>query len=388
MTFLSFCWKNLQRRRARTALTVLGVGIAVMALFSILSFDRGYRLALKEEMQRSGAHLYVSTEGCPLEAASLILHGGEIPKFLPEERLAQVRDVPGVHVAAPMLIFGAPNPGADNRFDLFYGISDDMLRLRPHWHIQGRFPASDAEILLGAEVASVEKRGVGDKLYFEGLEREFQVSGVLERTGTQDDSFYFLELKTAQTLFHKPGNLTAVAVGLENLEELDEVVKRIQTRMPDVYVVTERQMTEQIQKFAGGSKTLIASVTLVAVFIALMGVLNTVLMSVFEMTREFGYMRCLGATRSHVFRFVLIETLLICAVGGVVGIALGLILSSGTDGLLRAVLPYAPAGSLLSFDPGIFALTLGFALLLGLTAGLYPAWRASAVSPMEAVRSE
>jgi len=388
MNFLSLCWKNLKRRKTRTTLTILGVAIAAACLFSILSFDTGYRRALAEEMKRSGAHLYVSTEGCPLEAASLILHGGEIPKFLPEERLEQVRQIPGVHAAAGMLIFGVPNPNIGNKIDLFYGVTPDMVDLRPYWKIAGRFPSNDNEILLGAEVAKVEKRSVGDKMYFEGLDKEFVVSGILERTGTQDDGFYFLNLKTAQRLFHKPDALTTVPVGVENLDRLGEVEKRIKARLPDVYVVTEKQMTSTIQQFVGGSKTLIASVTLIAVLVSLLGVLNTVLMSVFEMMREFGYMRCVGAMRRHIFRIVLTETLLICGVGGLAGGLLGLLFSSATDRFLRVLLPYAPAGRLLSIEPMVFVLAVLIAVFMGAVAGVYPAFRAAAVSPMEAVRNE
>lgn len=388
LNFFSFGRKNLQRRKTRTLLTALGVAAGAFCLFSILSFDRGFRRALTEEMQRSGAHLYVSTEGCPLEAASLILHGGEIPKFLPEERLAQVREVPGIHQAAGMLIFGVPNANIGNKVDLFYGVSAEMQGLRPYWKVQGAFPTGPAKIMLGAELAKVEKRSVGDKLFLEGLGQEFIVTGLLERTGTQDDSFYFLDLKAAQELFHKPGSLTAVAVGLSNLDRMGAVEQEIKRRMPDVYVVTETQMTSEIQKLVGGSRALITAVSLIAVLVALMGVLNTVLMSVFEMSREFGYMRCLGATRGHIFRFVLTETLLICAAGGVIGVVTGVGLSSATDGLLRAWLPYAPKGSLLALDPSVVLITLLFSLMTGAIAGLYPAYLAAKVTPMEAVRND
>lgn len=388
MTIFTFACKNLQRRRTRTALTILGVAIASMCFFSILSFDRGFREALAEEMRRSGAHLYVSTEGCPLEAASLILHGGEIPRFLPEERLEQVRQIPGVHAAAGMLIFGVPSTNVGNRIDLFYGMTPDIQRLRPYWKIGGRFPGSINDIMLGAEVARVERRAVGDKMYFEGLDKEFRVSGILQRTGTQDDGFYFLELKAAQELFHKPGSLTAVPVAVEDLSELGEVERRIKDRLPDVYVVTETQMTSEILKFVGGSKALLAAVVVIAVLVGLLGVLNTVLMSVFEMTREFGYMRCVGAARRHILRIVLSETLVLSVVGGVLGAFLGLGLASVTDGFLRANLPYAPAGRMLSTDPMLLFVAVVFSVFVGLLAGAYPAVRAAAVPPMEAVRSE
>lgn len=388
MTLFALSLKDLRRRKSRTLLTVLGVAIASMALFSVLSFDRGFREALQKEMQSSGAHMYVSTEGCPLEAASLILHGGEIPKFLPEERLEQVKQIPGVHVAAGMLIFGVPSENVGNKMDLFYGVTDDMTRLRPYWKIEGKFPASDGEIMLGAEVAKLEKRKVGDRMFFESLDKEFTVAGILERTGTQDDGFYFLDLHTAQRLFHKPNSLTAVPVGVTDLALLPEVEKRIKQALPDVYVVTEKQMTSEIQNFVGGSKTLITAVTLIAVLVGILGVLNTVLMSVFEKLREFGYMRCVGAGKGHIFRVVLIQTLAICAVGGLVGTGLGTLLSSSTDGLLRAYLPYAPSGRLLSIEPGIFVIAVLAAIVMGALAGLYPAIRAANVPPMEAVRAD
>lgn len=388
MNLFTLCWKNLRRRKTRTLLTILGVAVAAMCLFSVLSFDRGYRIALKREMQSSGAHMYVSTEGCPLEAASLILHGGEIPKFLPEERLAQVRAVPGVHKAAGMLIFGSPNPDIAGRIDLFFGVTADMAELRPYWKIAGAFPKTSGDILLGAEVAKVEKREVGQKIFFAGLDKEFMVSGILERTGTQDDAFYFLDLETAQELFHKPDKLTAVALAVEDLDLLSTVERSIKDKLPDVYVVTEQQMTSEIQDMVGGSKTLITAVTLIAVFVGLLGVLNTVLMSVFEMKRDFGYMRCVGARRSHIFRIVLTETLLLCGAGGVIGAGGGILLATLTDGFLRQYLPYAPSGQMLAIEPSVFAISVLFAVLIGLVAGLYPALRAAAVPPMEAVRNE
>lgn len=388
MSFLALCWKNLKRRRTRTLLTVGGVAVATVCLFSILSFDRGYSRALQREMERSGAHMYVSTEGCPLEAASLILHGGEIPKFLPEDNIAVVRKIEGVRAASGMLIFGVPNPGAQGRMDLFFGVTKDMLRLRPHWKIVGRFPKSDNEILLGAEVAKVEKRQPGEKIYFEGLDKEFVVAGVLERTGTQDDGFYFLDLKTAQKLFHKDGKLTAVATAVHQLSDIPKVESLVKERLPDAYVVTEKQMTTAIEGFVGGSKTLMASITVIALLVSLMGVLNTVLMSVFEMMREFGYMRCVGAARRHILRIVLTETLLVCGVGGVVGIVLGVLFSSGIDQFVRGLLPYAPAGKLVSSDAVVFVAVMVSTLVMGVVAGLYPAWLASRVSPMEAVRND
>ena len=320
-----------------------------------------------------------------MEAASLALHGGEIPKFLPEQRLAAIRAVPGVRAATGMLIFSVPGEG--NRIDLFYGVDEEFQRLRANWKLKGQWFTGERSMILGAEAALVEKRDVGDKIYFPEIDTEFTISGVLERTGGQDDGLFFLPLKTAQRVFQKEGKLTGAGVNVADINQIQQVKDGIES-LPDVYVVTAGQMMEQILKLIGSSKTLMFAVLLIAIVIAALGVLNTVLMSVMEKLREFGYMRCIGASPGHVFRIVLTETVTLCLLGGVAGIVIGALGSSVADTLIRSVLPYAPAGKMVTYDPSVFGLTLGVALGIGALAGLYPSWRASHVAPMEAVRNE
>jgi putative ABC transport system permease protein len=386
MTFTTLARKNLLRRPTRTALTILGVGVAAATLFIILSLDAGYKEALDEEIAGSGIHLFVSTEGCPLEAASLILHGGEIPKFLRMERLYQVKGVPGVKEAAGFLIFSLTSPSGD-KVDLFYGISEEALKLKPNWKIRGSWFKDENSILLGSEVARVEKRDVGDKIYIESLDREFEVVGILGRTYGQDDGFYFLPLGTAQKLFRKEDKLTAVGVQLADVFELQDVKNRLET-LPDVYVVTAEQMSQEILRLIGGTKALMYSVLLIALLVSGLGILNTVLMATFERYREFGYMRCVGAGRKHLLVLILLETSTVCFVGWLAGITGGLLLSSGAEEWIRRFLAYVPAGRLLRPDFFVVSISLLITMTLGLVAGLCPAARISRVSPMEATRNE
>ena len=385
MNLVTLSLKDLQRRPMRSVLTVAGVGVASAALFSLLSFNRGYDVSIQKELADSGIHMLVSTEGCPMEAASLALHGGEIPKFLPEDRVAAIRAVPGVRAVTGMLIFSVPGEG--NRIDLFYGVDEEFQRLRANWKLKGQWFTGEHAMILGAEAALVEKRDVGDRIYFPEIDTEFTISGVLERTGSQDDGLFFIPLKTAQRVFQKEGKLTGAGVNVADMSQMQQVKDGIET-LPDVYVVTAGQMMEQILKLIGSSKTLMFAVLLIAIVIAALGVLNTVLMSVMEKLREFGYMRCIGASPAHVFRIVLTETVTLCLVGGVAGIVIGALGSSVADRLIRGVLPYAPAGKMVTYDPSVCGLTLAVALGIGALAGLYPSWRASHVPPMEAVRNE
>lgn len=385
MNLFTLSLKDLRRRRARSALTVAGVALAAATLFSLLSFNSGYRLALQKEMSDSGIHMFVSTEGCPMEAASLALHGGEIPKFLPEERVPAIRSAPGVRAATSILIFSVPGEG--QRVDLFYGADDEFPKLKPHWKLKGSWFTNAQSIVLGAEAARVEKRDVGDKVFFPELETEFTVSGVLERTGSEDDGWFYIPLKTAQRIFKKEGKLTGVGVNLANVERIQETKEALE-QIPDAYVVTAQQMMEQILKLVGSSKTLMFAVLGIALAIAVLGVLNTVLMSVMEKLREFGYMRCVGASPGDIFKIVLTETVTLCLLGGLVGVIVGALGSSVADYLIRQVLPYVPAGRLVAFDAAMLVLTLGITVGIGALAGVYPSWKASHASPMEAIRNE
>ncbi len=385
MNLFTLSLKNLRRRPARSLLTIGGVALASAALFSLLSFNTGFNVSVKKEMSDSGIHMFVSTEGCPMEAASLALHGGEIPKFLSEDRVPAIRSVPGVRAVTGMLIFAVPGEG--RRMDLFYGVDDEFLKLRKHWKLKGTWFTDERSIILGAEAARVEKRDVGEKVYFPEVDAEFKVSGILERTGSEDDGFFFIPLKTAQKVFKKEGKLTGVGVNLNDLTEMEKVKDGLEL-ISDIYVVTAQQMIDQILKLVGSSKTLMFAVLSIALIIAVLGVLNTVLMSVMEKLREFGYMRCIGASPAAVFQIVLIETVILCLAGGLIGVTVGALGSSLADTLIRDVLPYAPGGKMVVFDPWVFALTLGVAIGIGALAGLYPSWRASHVPPMEAVRNE
>lgn len=386
MTIVSLAVKNLRRHRIRTLLTILGVAISAATLFSILSFDVGYHKSLHDEVSNTGIHLFVSTEGCPLEAASLIIHGGEIPKFLKMERLKEVKTVEGVKEAGGFLIFSLPTPDS-SKVDLFYGITDDVLKLKPNWKIRGSRFRDENSIILGSEVARIEKRNVGDKVYIESLNREFEVVGILERTFGQDDGFYYLPIEAAQKYFRKEGKLTAIGVQLFDVSRLQSVKNRLET-LPDMYVVPAEDMTKRILELIGGTKALMYSVLLITLFVSGLGLLNTILMATFERQKEFGYIRCIGAQPFDVMKLVVLETLVICFLGIVIGIVGGISISTGIEQWIRQFLPYIPAGRLLRPNAFVVFATIGATFTLGIVAGLYPSYRASKISPMEAIRNE
>src|SRR5882724_5693646 len=104
MTWLRLAIKNAGRRKIRTLVTMLGVAIAVAALFSLVAFQRGYQAGMQGELDRLGAHVLVVPKGCPYDAASIALHGANWPCYLKANYLDQIRNVPGVANAVPLMM--------------------------------------------------------------------------------------------------------------------------------------------------------------------------------------------------------------------------------------------------------------------------------------------
>jgi len=133
---------------------------------------------------------------------------------------------------------------------------------------------------------------------------------------------------------------------------------------------------------------MVLSIAVIAILIAMVGVVNTILMSVLERYQEIGILKTIGAMPGDIFNLVWLETLLLCLAGGATGVLLATGLAKITDLLIRRILPYAPSGGLVQIDARLAFLTIGTILGIGLLSGVYPAWRAGRVRPLESIRSE
>lgn len=383
MKLITLAWKNLERHKIRSGLTCLGIAVSAMTLFVILAFNGGYDKALNDEMKSSGIHLYISMEGCPMQAASLILHGGEIPTYLQERMIEEARATRNVREAGAMLIQTVIDGG---RADLFYGLTDEMKDLKPNWRLRGTWFKGRDSVILGYDIAHDQGKKPGDEIFIKSLNRTFEVSGVLEKSSNEDDGFYFLPMKTAQQIFNKPHQVTVIGIQVRDVSRMQEVVAELERK--GAYVVPAGDITALITDLVGGTKSVLLGIMAIVLIVTGLGVFNTVQMATFERNREFGYLRCVGAHRKHIFELIFIEAMMICAAGLVAGSLAGYGLTFAIDGVIRGFLPYAPAGKLLRPDVLSVLLTMGVVLLMGAAAGLYPGFKASRVSPMEAARNE
>ena len=391
MNLFSVTLKNLTRKKVRTALTIGGVAIAIAVLVSLWGFDTGYQRSLNNDIDKMGYQILVTAKGCPYEAATLMLQGGGGLRYMNEAVYQKILADPRIDKITAQLVATAYDAGKQagrGGVSLYVGVEKSYLTLKPWSKFKSGkwFSGEDSnEVIMGYEVAEYEQRSVGDKIFIPGRNEVLTVAGIFERNGTQDDGIIFLPLKSAQKIFEVPDKLTGIGIKLKDMRELSKFEEDLYNE-PGIQIISLAQVKGTILNLVSSAKAMTNSVALIAVIIAVIGVVNTILMSVFERTSEIGVMKAIGASRLDIFKIIWVETTLICIFGGILGSVIALVGGKAIEYIIKQALPYAPKGHLVVITPHILLLSFFGAVVMGLIAGLYPAFRASSMKPIEAIR--
>jgi len=387
--------RSLARHRARSSLTIGGVALAVALMISLLGFNAGYEKALGRNIERIGYHVLVTAKGCPYEAATVLLKGGTGLTYIRSAIADQLAADPRVKLVSRQLI--RPFFDLDAGSSSYYlGVEDAFKITQLDFREGGWFSAPGAaEAILGYEAAELEQRHVGDEILVpdEALpedQRVLKVVGVLQRVGNQTDGTVHVPLGWMQRTFKLEDKLTGIGVVLTD-RALPAVAQyeadlNADPSLGEAQVIGLKAARSAIVGLLEDARALTAAVLIVALFVAAIGVMNTVLMSVLERTPQIGVMKALGAADGDVFRIVLLETLIVCAAGGVLGLGLA---AAGTDLLalaLRRVLPFAPTGELVSIEASTLGVAAAVVAAMGLLGGLLPAIKAARIEPIQAIR--
>lgn len=409
--YFALALKNLRRRPVRTALTMAGVALAVTVAVSLGGFMLGYRGAIDKSINMLGFQVMIMAKGCPYEAATMMLKGGTGLLYLPADTYTRVKNDPEIESITPIFVgvaqkqaSGIRDDETGSNFSVISGIEVPSYRVMKPWiafkkgagYDNGRWFAQTSrdEVVLGFEAAEYEQRKVGDTFYASitpagqpsPVMREFKVVGVLDRTGTQDDGTVFMPIDTAREYFGRPEQLTILGIKLKQFSSFK--LREFETRwlkLPEVQVVGLQQVKNTLVSLVATAQTMIAAVAMIAVIVALIGVINTILMSVYERTAEIGIMKALGARKESIFQLIWLETVMICLVGAVAGSLAAIIGSGLVERAIKSIADLGVSGSIVRITPEVIAYAVAGALILGFFGGLYPAWRASSMRPVEAI---
>jgi len=371
--FIAMPARNLRSHRVRSVLTSLGIAIALAGMLALVGLSRGLERSWVTSLEGKGTHIVALQKGS-IELLTATL----------DERLAvRIRQVPGV--AAVMAGLG----------DLV-GLESGEMAYLEGWPIdsdfwttlkvrEGRTPnlASQQEVVLGETLARLTGKRVGDFIHLSGS--DYRVVGISKQASVLDDRSVMMPMPVMQQLLGLEGKVSGFHIRLRHPEAADEVARvkaRLAAAFPELvfYETGEfgknTEVTQMLRAIAWASST-------IALGMAFVAVLNTLLMSVMERTREIGLLCAIGWHPSRVMAMVILDGLVLSAVGAAVGTVLGLL-------CLRGIMAHPTFGGLLQPEvtPRLLAEGAAMALSLGLLGGLYPAWRATRLSPMALLRSE
>jgi len=361
--------KSLLRRKTRTLLTIIGVAIGVAAVVALGAIAEGMVAQLTGMLTKGGMDLTVMQANIADMGLSAIDEGVG----------RRIAAMPGVKSVSGMIMSVIPAKGMPYFLIFGYDPREEAIR---HFKIvegQGLTPGRRKEIIIGKMAADSLKKGVGDTIRI--FESAYRIVGIYETGVPYEEGGGVIALKEAQVIFRKPRQVGFYQIKLKSVDKADEVIEEIERRTPQVSVSKSAEFAERTPDIQT-MRSIIPVLSSIAIIVGGVGMMNTMLMSVFERTREIGVLRALGWRRGRVLWMILQESLALGLLGGFLGIVLGV-------GMIKAIERSALATMFRGmFSIGLFVQALLIALALGAIGGLYPAWKASKLAPVEALRYE
>jgi len=397
--------RALRVNKMRSGLTMLGIIIGVGAVIIMLAVGSGASRQIAEQIANVGSNLLMIVPGTTT-AGGVRMGPGSQPTLTVGDAEAIKKECPAVEEVAPVhsgiaqVVFGSQNWSTG-----VWGTTPSMLAVR-EWELSAGRPFSDEDVRSGAKVALVG-RTVVDNI-FAGVDpvgqiiriknMPFQVLGVLgpkgqTPNGMDQDDTVMVPVTTAQKVLFGtsfPGMVRIISVKARGPAELHAAEKQITALLrqrhrigpgqdDDFTVRNLTSMMEMAQQAAGVMSLLLGAIASVSLVVGGIGIMNIMLVSVTERTREIGIRMAVGARTWDIRLQFIIEALVLSLIGGICGIFVGAV---GAE-VLSAV-----AGWPVSVSPTAIALAFGFSGLVGLFFGFYPAWKASLLNPIDALRYE
>ncbi|SRR5579883_1593455 len=382
MRFYEFILKNVWQRKARSALTTIGVAIAVTAVVALVGIADGFERSFRDLYERRGVDLMVVRAGASERLSS------SIPQRVGE----QIRQLPGVRSVSPGLMDVVSFEEANlTRVPLQGWASDSSLFDELQMQDGRKLEADDDKgVMLGMVLAKNLGKKSGERLEIAG--REFTIVGVFECFNVYLNGSAVMLLPVLQTLMDRPGQVTGFEVVLDNAPDKKELIERVRHQINSLHASNGEpwgieaiptmdyvKSTSQLQM----AKAMAWMTSAIALIIGAVGVLNTMIMSVLERTREIGILRAIGWRRIRVVRLILYESVLLSLVGAGIGIGAAVLMT-------RALTWWPVVNGLVRGDVAPAVIVQGFliALAVGLIGGAYPAYRGAHLLPTEALRHE
>lgn len=389
---LDIALKNVFRQKVRSTLTILGIAMGIGLILALGAVGEG----LNNQIEESIGDI----------AGVIDVRATDNEEGISEDMIEDIKNIEGVTEVIPVgeymitrgkrsfrgmmgskIMGGSTGVGSTITFTALNPEDQDYLIGEAIIVWEGRkledSDGGELVVLLGSSVAEVQFLNLGDEIEYERKEDDktesfyFQVIGILEETGDNSiDGATYVPLRTMQEL-EDDETITQLKVKIEDIENAEEITQNINDYSDDLKAFSLLSMVRQMEEMLGTIQLAVYGIAAISVIVGGIGIMNTMIMSVMERRREIGVMKAIGATTTMVLTQVLEESAFLSLIGGFVGLMLGY----GSTIIINQYMTTI-------MTPELVAMGFGFSLVLGMGAGLYPAWSASQLDPIEVLRYE
>ena len=376
MNYFKLILKNPFRNKTRSLLAIIGIAIGIATIVALGLITVSLEDSTETTLKDGSAEITATKIGSSMASTSGNLNDSYV------DELAKIE---GVEKTAGMLetsVIDTSSTSESGRYGFsLYGAKKDDLNIVGINNVNGSVYSEDKdELIVGKSLADEENYTIGDTIDVYG--NEFKITGIYETGSIFYDSAMYTNLERLQNLTDNENKISSISIKINKDANLTTVNDKIKNEYNDTLnTITTEEMAQTIDDTLGMINSATTAIEALAIIIGGLGVINTMMMTVFERTREIGVLKSVGWSKKRILTMIMGESIVLTIISGIIGSILG---------VLAVFILFKINGDemTLIFNLSIFIKAFIVALSVGIIGGLYPAIKASKLSPTEALRYE
>jgi len=386
MNILKLVARNLLRRKGRFVFTLLGITIGMASFVALLSIGGNMQNEVTRQAYSLGGNFVIVPDDLCVYNQIGIITGEAISESLDFGAFERIAAIEGLTVIPHL----TQRTAIQNATVTVTGMLPAETKAFRGWSMYaGEYFSSQDQhaVIIGQGTVNRFGLTVGDTLTIRG--ETFPIIGILAPTNSNDDVTIHVPLSVAQRVFEREGRISFMSAIVDDMERVDEYATAI-INVANVNVATNEQLLNSVLMILSSVNVTLQAVAGVALIAAAFGIINTMMTAVFERRREIGILQAIGAKGRAIFKIFVLESGIYGLLGGIIGVGAGFLVSMFAAPIVaqnnEAMLMGITMGS--SIDVQLVITTILFSVVISIAAGLYPAWKAARLTPVEAISYE